>query len=172
MSFLNLLEFILFISSFFPLHNRYIFWFLLDCCTVNAFTLLKYFQPNTRSTIRQTVFKSFRLELAQGLIGNYNSRLRYALPPALHDAAHKFTSAPAKRRRNECGTTDGTAPTLEGHFPIKGSTGRCCYCWNVKGRRHDSCVRCRRCGKALCIVNWDSLAEGPSCFERYHTERL
>ena len=55
---------------------------------------------------------------------------------------------------------------------IKSATGRCCYCWNVKGRRHDSCVRCRRCGKALCITNWDSPTEGPSCFERYHTERL
>ena len=99
---------------------------------VNVFTLLKYFQPSTGSTIRQNLIKSFRLELAQGRIGNYNSRQRYALPPALHDAAHKFTSAPAKRRRNECGTPDGTAPTLEGHFPIKGSTGHCCYCWNVK----------------------------------------
>ena len=84
---------------------------------------------------------------------------------------HKFTSAPVKRR-NECDTPDGTAPTLEGHFPIKGSTGHCCYCWNVKGRRHDYCVRCRRCGKALCIVNWDSPAEGPNCFEHCHTERL
>ena len=132
---------------------------------MNAFTLLKYFQPSTGSTIRQQVFKSFRLELAQGVIGNYNSRHRYALPPALHDAAHKFTSAPAKRRRNECGTTDGTAPNLEGYFPIKGSTGRCWYCWNVKGRRHDSCVRCRWCAKALCIANWDSPTEGPSCFD-------
>ena len=82
---------------------------LLDCCTVNAFTLLKYFQPGTESTIRQQVLRTFRLQLAQGLIGNYNSRQRY-----------------------------------------------------------DSCVRCRRCGKVLCIVNWDSPAEGPFCFEHYH----
>ena len=136
---------------------------------MNAFTLLKHFQPSTGSMIRQQVFKAFRLELAQGLIGNYNSRQRYALPPALHDAAHNFTLAPAKRRRNE---GDATAPTLEGHFPIKGSTGRCCYCWNVKGRGHNSCVRCRRCGKALCIINWDSPAEGPSCFKCYNTKRL
>ena len=132
--FLNLLVFTLYFI-FSPLLNRYIFWFLLDCCTVNAFILVKHFQPSTGHTIRQQVFKSFRLELAQGLIGNYNSRQRYAIPPALHDAAHNFTCSPAaKRRRNECGTTDGTAMTLEGHFPIKGATGRCCYCWNVKGR--------------------------------------
>ena len=80
---LNLLVFrSLYFILFFSLHNRYIFWFLMDCCTVNAFTLLKYFQPSTGSTIRQQVFKAFRLELAQGLIGNYNSRQRYALPPA------------------------------------------------------------------------------------------
>ena len=121
-----------FLCFIFPFHNRYIFWFLLDCCTVNAFTLVKYFQPSTGSTIRQQVFKSFRLELARGLIGNYNSRQRYALPPAVHDAAHNFTSSPAERRRSECGMTDSTAHTLEGHFPIKGSKGRCCYCWNFK----------------------------------------
>ena len=124
---------------------------------MNAFTILKHFQPSTGSTIRQQVFKAFRLELVQGLIGNYNSRQCYALPPALRDAAHNFTSAPAKRRRNE---GDTTVPTLEAHFPTKGSTGCCCYCWNVKGRRHDSCVRCRRCGKALCIINWDSPVDG------------
>ena len=129
---LNLLVFhSLYFFFFLSLHSRYIFWFLVDCCTANAFTLLKYFQPSTGSMIRQQVFKAFRLELAQGLIGNYNSRQRYALSPALRDAAHNFTSAPAKRRRNK---GDTTAPTLEGHFPIKGSTGRCCYCWNVKGR--------------------------------------
>lgn len=38
--------------------------------------------------------------------------------------------------------------------------------------QHDSYVRCRRCGKSLCIVNWDSPAQGPSCFERYHTKQL
>jgi len=43
----------------------------------------------------------------------------YPHPPALHDAAHNFTSLPAKRRKSECGMTDGTALTLEGHFPIK-----------------------------------------------------
>ena len=140
---------------------------------MNTFILLKHFQPNSGTTLRQQVFKSFRLELAKGLIGNYMSRQRYALPAAIHDAAHNFTSTPAKRRRNECHSSeDNTGPSLEGHFPIKGSTGRCCYCWNVKGRRHDSCVRCRRCGKALCIVNWDSPVDGPSCFERYHTEAL
>lgn len=92
---------------------------LLVCCTMNAFTLVKYLQPNTGSTIRQQVFKSFRLELAWGLIGNCNCSQRYALPPALHDAAHNFTSSPAKRRKSECGMTDGTALTLEGHFPVR-----------------------------------------------------
>jgi len=43
----------------------------------------------------------------------------YALPPALHDAAHNFTSSPAKRRKSECGMMDGTARTLEAHFPIR-----------------------------------------------------
>ena len=102
------------------------------CCTVNAFTLLKYFQPNTGSTIRQQVFKTFRLELAWA---DWELQFQAAVctfTSPLYMMQHKFTSA---RRRKECGTTDGIAPDL-GHFPIKGQGD----------------IRCRRCGKALCII--------------------
>lgn len=50
----------------------YTFWFLLDCCVVSTFILLKYFQASTGSSFRQQVFKSFKLELAKGLINDYN----------------------------------------------------------------------------------------------------
>lgn len=58
---------------------------------------------------------------------------------------HDYTFTPAKGRRNECDNDDVAEPSLEGHFPIKGSAGCCCYCWNV--RRHDSSVRCRSVGR-------------------------
>jgi len=35
------------------------------------------------------------------------------------DAVHNLTSSPAKRRKSECGMTDGIARTLEGRFPIR-----------------------------------------------------
>ena len=86
------------------------------CCTVNAFTLLKYFQPSTGSTIRQQVFKTFRLELARA---DWELQFQALSPAPLFMMQHKFTSA---QRRKECGTTDGIAPDL-GHFPIKGVGG-------------------------------------------------
>ena len=58
----------------------------------------------------------------------------------------------AEKEGEGYGRTDSTVPTQEGHYPIKGSKGRYWYRWNIMGRRHDSCVRYTRCGKALCIV--------------------
>ena len=53
------------------------------------------------------------------------------------------------------------------HFPVHGTKGRCCYCWNVQQRRKDSPFRCRQCQCCFCL---DSRDEGEaSCFERWHT---
>ena len=154
------------LSSAFSLYFRYIFWFMVECCASNTFVLLKHYQPTSGSTLRQLTYKSFRLQLAQGLIGNYNSRQRYALPTAVRAKAisgsgvqrfHARVPAPSQHQL---------------HFPVKGTKGRCSFCWNYRGnRRHDSCVRCRQCGKALCLEDRDSgqgVIDGPSCFERYH----
>ena len=141
---------------------KYVFWFLFDCCIVNAFTLVKHYCPITAST-RQAVIKDFRQQLALGLIGQYNTRKRYALPAPILEAASDCVPPPAKRRAG------ATPQGSEGHFPIKGPTARCHRCWNYKNhRRHESAMHCRKCGKAFCLVSRDSL-DGPSCFERYHT---
>ena len=162
-------------SIFAPLHLslhgvvlfRYIFWFLFDCCTVNAFILRKHFKPRTDNSLRQD-FKTFRVRLAQGLIGGYNCRQKYSLPVAVHDVALHKSIPPVKRRRLD---DSNSPPTdLDGHFPIKGAKGRCYYCWNIKNRRHESSIRCRKCRTALCVESWDPPTPGPSCFERYHTE--
>ena len=42
---------------------KYIFWFLFECCIVNAFTLVKHYCPVTISN-RQAVIKDFRQQLA------------------------------------------------------------------------------------------------------------
>ena len=151
---------------------RYLFWFLFDCCTVNAFVLMKHFQAATDATPRQG-FKDFRVRLAEQLIGEYNSRHRYSLPQPIHVAAlDTLTPALLKRRRLAITSGSDDSSTLA-HFPIKGSSCKCAYCWNVKDhRRHESSVHCRRCRKAFCIVSRDAPEGGPSCFERYHMECL
>ena len=162
---------ILFVSNTFKqLFFHLPFLFISDTssgsCASNTFVLLKHYQPTSGSTLRQLTYKSFRLQLAQGLIGNYNSRQRYALPTAVRAKAisgsgvqrfHVRVPAPSQHQL---------------HFPVKGTKGRCSFCGNYRGnRRHDSCVRCRQCGKALCLEDRDSgqgVIDGPSCFERYH----
>ena len=146
---------------------RYIFLLLFDCCKVNTFILQKNFKPRANSSLRQD-FKSYRVRLAQGLIGGYNCRQRYSLPVVVHDVAlHKSIPSVKRRRLDEL---NAPPSDLDGHFPIKGARGRCYYCWNIKNRRHESSIRCRKCGTALCVESRDPPTPGPSCFERYHTE--
>ena len=140
---------------------RYLVWFAFDCCIVNAFILWKQYQPMTHVSVHQQSLKNFRLAVANGLIGSYNSRQRYALPPHIKEASMDSCS-PAKKRAR----TDPHQDT-SGHFPIKDSRGKCVFCWHVRGERHETNVRCRKCGKPLCVEARDP--PGPSCFERYHT---
>ena len=145
---------------------RYIFWFLFDACVVNAFVLFRHFVPVVGVTCQQATVRNFRLRLATGLIGQYNSRKRYCLPEPVRQAA--VSSTPPKRRREDTATPSHA----DGHFPTRGKRSRCEYCWRKENRRYDSGIRCRKCGKAFCIVARDAPLDGPSCFERYHTEFL
>ena len=151
---------------------RYIFWFLFDSCVVNAFVLHKNFVPVTAMSAKEATVRNFRLRLAEGLIGSYCSRQRYCLPQPVRDAALVSATPPVKRRWEERGSPSHNRGT-DGHFPIKGHRSRCAYCWNERGhRRVETNVRCRKCGKAFCVVAQDPPLDGPSCFERYHTECL
>ena len=139
---------------------HYIFWFPVDSCIVNAFMISKHYCPKTDSS-RQVVINDFRQQLALGLIADYNTQQRYVLPASSRAVACHLTSPPAKQQRR---TVSG-----EGHFPIKGPSSRCHWCWNYrKHRRHESTVHCRLCGKAFCLVPRDG-TDRPSCFERFHT---
>ena len=76
---------------------RYIFWFLSDSCSVNAFILIRNFQLVTDSTIWQVTLNNFRLKLAEGLIGPYNSRHHYSLPASVRALA--LNCGPAAKHR-------------------------------------------------------------------------
>ena len=123
---------------------KYLFWFVFDCAVVNAYILWKHYKPLTEVSVRQQSLKHFRLLLANGLIGSYNSRQRYTVPSPIKEAS--LISCPA-RKRARLRTTTPTEP----HFPIKGNWGKCFYCWNIRGERHETNVCCRQCRKALCV---------------------
>ncbi len=113
---------------------NYLFWFLFDSCTVNAFILMKHFRPSTESTPRQG-FKSFRVTLAEGLIGDYNSRQRYSLPQPINEAAiDTHSPAPFKRRWLDIESSSDSTPLA--HFPIKGSSCKRVYCWTIAAMSH------------------------------------
>ena len=146
---------------------RYIFWFAFDCAVVNAFILFGHFMPVTDTNTQQLTIKNFRLSLTDELIGSYNFCQRYALPAAVRDAC--LVNVPPSAKRIRADTTSSSTLESEGHFSIKGPDGKCVFCWNFKNhRRYDSSIRCRKCGKALCVVSRDPPENGPSCFERYH----
>ena len=141
---------------------KYLFWFAFDSAIVNAYILWKHFQPLTDVSARQQSLKHFRLALADGLIGSYNSRQRCTVPIPIKEAS-LHSSAPASKRPRL-----STTSTTEPHFPIKSNRGKGSYCWNVRGVRHETNVRCRQCGKVLCVESRDP--PGPSCFELYYSQ--
>ena len=102
---------------------RYVFSFLFDSCIVNAFVLMKNFRPATEVTLRQAPFKNFRIPLALGLIGDYNSCQQCAIPAAIRDASVS-AQPPAKRRRVDVGASSNESSS-QGHFPIKAYRSRC-----------------------------------------------
>ena len=140
---------------------KYLFWFAFDSAVVNAYILWKNYKPQTEVSTRQLSIKQFRLALAKGLIGNYNSRKRYAVPTPIKEASLGNTCPARKRQR--------ISSASEPHFPIKGNRGKCAYCWNTRGERHETNVRCRQCGMVLCVDSRDP--PGPSCFELYHLQQ-
>ena len=93
---------------------KYIFWFILDVAITNAFILHTKFTVLTPSSNEQQRLKWFRLQLAESLIGDYNSRQRIGRPRS--SATHPQPTA---------------VPQQPTHFPMKSDTKRrCVYTWN------------------------------------------
>ena len=130
---------------------------MVEVCISNAFIFHKHYIP--RSSKVHLDYKSYWLKLAETLIGNYNSRKKYSLPYEIYEKA--TTGTPTRKRR----VSDRSLDSRPSHFPIKGRKGRCIYCRDVHGVRHESSVRCDECDVALCI---DSNHGRDSCFKLYH----
>ncbi len=125
---------------------RYIFFFLFDVAITNAFILQKHFcSGSTHKSI-----KTFRLHLAQELIGEYCSRRRLGRTPSV------------------------VRPIPLRHFPLKLANdaakfkrGRCAHCTTTLHRRTDSSWFCRECAVWLCHGG-DPASD---CFLLWHIQR-
>ena len=124
----------------------YIFWFLFEVCLANAHILHQHYSGSAKLTL-----KEFRLEVARGLIGDYNSRKRAG--------RHSITPTVLSLR----------------HFPVKYTEGegessrvvraRCWLCHTKHNKRTDTQWWCQDCRLHLChtgIPNTD-------CFLKHHS---
>ena len=125
---------------------KYVFYFLLDMAITNAFILMK----NFTSSCPFKDFKSFRLQLAKELIGEYCSR----------------------RRQGRGGTVIHPLPFR--HYPIRldddndgprHPRGPCALHRDIRHRRVLSTWYCRECGEWLCHSGDPS----SDCFMKCHT---
>ena len=103
---------------------RYIFWFLFEVAFANAHILHTNYSGAAKKPL-----KEFRLQVARGLIGDYNSRRRAGratLPPTVLQLRHfpvKFTEDPMEKTARH----------------------RCWYCHTHHNRCHDTVWYCRDC---------------------------
>ena len=100
---------------------RYIFWFLLEICILNAFILFHY----TPRAEKSQSYLSYRVALAEALIAGYCSRKRPGRPPSSHIPPSKRMSAI--------------------HFPAKTTKGKCGLC-----KESCTVWHCSQCDKRLC----------------------
>ena len=130
---------------------KYIFRFMVDVSISNSYILHK---PTTTSTLyRNAPSKLFRLQLAKGLIGNYNSRKH-----ALLSAAPSAICPPRQSSML--------------HFLVKKRTGiqkgvsRSWYCAHIRRPpvRKEMLWYCEECQLYLC----DTGIPGSDCFMAHH----
>lgn len=120
---------------------KYILWFVVDVCRVNAWIL--YRMSSTRQVGRKKRYtqKDFILELGKALIDGFTSRkratiresgVRVDIDAKKHKIAHTFARLPGKTRR-------------------------CKSCYRL-GRRHETVFGCAACNTHMCR----------DCFLRVH----
>lgn len=126
-----------------------------------SFIFYKHYLPLTSKV--HLDFKSYRVKLAESLIGNYNSRKKYSIPSAIYQKVSQHSITPTKKRRVSDRSFEGVSTSH--HFPIKGRKQRCVYCEETYNMRHESSVRCDQCDVALCV---DTHHGQQSCFKLFH----
>ena len=80
---------------------KYIFWFTVDCCTVNSWILYKESHPDIG---RRYTHKDFILDIVKGLIGDFTGRKMYSTGESIailqtHTMAHSRIHLPVTKKR-------------------------------------------------------------------------
>ena len=88
--------------------------------SVINFLLMRHFGASTQSKLSQ--IKHFRVKLAEGLIGDYNSRHKYSLPSKVREVAKQPGCKPPSfsQAGESTRVASGGLQVGEGHFPVKG----------------------------------------------------
>ena len=130
---------------------KYIFWFLFDVSTTNAYILYSFdVRTGTPMTLKQ-----FRMKLAEQLIGTYKSRKRIGRP-----------------RKRPCPTSNPNPNSQTAHLPTHSSSSvRCVYCRQVRSppRRKHTVWVCAECegNPPLCLTGRN---DGSDCFRLWHQQ--
>ena len=92
------------------------FW---SMSVINSFLLMRHFGASTQSKLSQ--IKHFRVKLAEGLTGDYNSRHKYSLPSKVWEVAKQPGCKPPSfsQARESTRVASGGLQVWEGHFPVK-----------------------------------------------------
>ena len=116
-------------------YYKYLFWFAIDASITNSF-ILSLFSSTTMSITHQRQ-KSFRLTLAEKLVGSYNSRKQLGYPQ--YSLAHAPLTMPSPST-SSCCTPLHLPSCLQGRR-------RCAYCAECRQplRRHDVLWCCKAC---------------------------
>ena len=122
---------------------KYFFWFIFDVVISNSYIFAKL-EPNHREKYKN--LKSFRIQLANELTANYNSRKR---------RGRKYITSSKKFKLD--------------HFPKRSynmKQHKCFYCSKYLGKRKDTTWFCEDCQLHFC--------HGGSidCFLKFHTQHL
>ena len=117
---------------------KYIFWFLFEVCVFNSYVLSHYSPCN----LPISSYLSYRLQLANELIGNYNSRKRHVISKTvIHH--HLVVNTP--------------------HYPCKApSKGRC----KLHPCKSQTTWYCRTCDQHFCHTG-DHTTD---CFLKHHAQ--
>ncbi len=120
---------------------KYFFWFIVDVALSNAYILTKFdtYLSDTYKTI-----KSFRIELAKQMIGDYNSRKRRGRRTSNYVKSKKITHFPKK-------TEDGKQHRYHYHYTY------------LKTRKYTTWF-CHDCQQYLCHNGRED-----DCFLKYHS---
>ena len=124
-------------------YYRYIFWFLYEVAIANTYILSKY-TPSTG--YKHQGYIDFRADLANELIGNYNSRKRKGRPSA-------------------SGSSSSVTSSLAHHFPFKApKRSKCTMCYSKNILKWTQ-WRCDLCRKYLCHTG----DPDTDCYYKTHT---